>query len=324
MAKIIINENQYNKLKFIMFESFEKNKKNLLTEGDGSWGNPYTDDDMYEDVEDVVNDVDGWTTETNIESIYKIFKKYYGVDGKNKWAIDDTNLNREVKKNACRRFIELYEIDEDETFLQDIQSEKEWTATIDLKYVKMLNQIIQMINNCPKGDVATNEDNWWGGTTNDANRYWNVLYSVIKRAGFPIQKDEESLYLQLPNATVVRPELIIWKDNLKNDGYPIDIVLEDGDTYHLRWKEYNNRYAGQNNVDSVKLQQQLHPQIDVTLGSLLRQVTRIHTSSSKPATPSPTKQATSSASKPTPKPASKPTPKPQVRSGSSAPDVSGF
>lgn len=117
-----------------------KEEKFLLKEGAGTFDNPYSDDDIQPDVDTVVDDLDGYVNESNVNSIFNILTKY-----KNKVAIDDTNPDQPVKVSALKRFADLYAMDEGgTTLISDLNSIG--TSTFSNSATKTLSQVKAILN----------------------------------------------------------------------------------------------------------------------------------------------------------------------------------
>jgi hypothetical protein len=113
-----------------------------LTSGNGTFEKPYIDSQLTNDVDTLVDDLDGIVNAANIASMLTIIKKYVG-----KVAYDDTDPSAPQKVSACLRISQLYEIDESgDTLEGDINSVG--TKTVGFQGVKSLQQLKTILANC--------------------------------------------------------------------------------------------------------------------------------------------------------------------------------
>jgi hypothetical protein len=117
-----------------------KEEKSLIVEGTGTFADPYTDDDIQPDVDTVVDDIDGYVNQSNVNSIFTILSKY-----KNKVALDDTDIDNPKKVSALKRFADLYQDDEGVSLESDLNGIG--TNTFSNAATKQLKQSVQILKN---------------------------------------------------------------------------------------------------------------------------------------------------------------------------------
>ena len=114
-------------------------QKSLLTEGAGSFADPFTDTDLLPQVDTIVDDLDGIVDGDNLKSIFDILN---GLRGK--VALNDDDPVKPVKVSAIKRLSDLYTIDESgDTMLADLESVG--TKTLSTASTKLKTQCIAVL-----------------------------------------------------------------------------------------------------------------------------------------------------------------------------------
>lgn len=118
---------------------------------------------------------------------------------------------------------------------------------------------------------------WWGGDTNEPNRYWNALIKTLRANGVPVKSEY--------------PNFMYWgmwvinKDYSKFGGYLI--TYGNPASRLFKFADYNNRYAGQA-FNQIYLEEKGQPGSRILFSNLIKNPTYFPSSKTTTTTPNKT------------------------------------